>query len=54
MNCETFNKLTEKEKKEFFAKLAHSAKESEHFFYLCSQIISMAEKRGLFENVKFN
>lgn len=54
MNGIHYINLTPKEKSEFVGQLVHSCQSDENLFSMGEEIIKLAQRRGLFENVVFN
>jgi hypothetical protein len=52
MICETFDKLTTKEKKEYIGALVHSVQSNDELFQIGKEIIEQGKQKGLFEGVK--
>lgn len=54
MNCASYIALTPKEKTELIGKLVHAVQNSEICFSAAQEIVELAEKKGIFNDVIVN
>jgi len=53
MEKNEFNQLSDRDRKEWTAKLLHAINVFPHAFMIANSIIELAEKQGYYEQVKF-
>lgn len=54
MNCELYQKLSHKERVEMVGKIVHAMQSDDSLFCHVSDLIKIAERKGLFEDVVIN